>query len=92
MVDLLEEVGGIGATIYLTIGNLGIFFVLIYITDLIGLIRNGYKKRYTRNMMDHCFQNLDRLGKVITSIREAKKNGNLEDTPRGFLITQKVVD
>ena len=46
--DILTQLGGIAATINLTIGNLSVLFVIIYMTDLVNMIYKSYLSKYTK--------------------------------------------
>ena len=77
IMDILTQLGGIAATINLTIGNLSVLFVIIYMTDLVNMIYKSYRSRYTRYKAEYKLQNLEKIGQVISLIKNMK--GNKDD-------------
>jgi len=63
--DILTQLGGIAATINLTIGNLSVLFVIIYMTDLVNMIYKSYHSKYTKYKAEYYLQNLEKIGQVI---------------------------
>lgn len=78
--DVLTQLGGIAATINMTIGNLSVMFVVIYMTDLVNMIYSGYHSRYTKYKAEYKLQNLDKIGHVIQLIKNMK--GNQDDSAK----------
>jgi hypothetical protein len=46
MVDILEQLGGIGNAIEAALGQFAVIFVLLYLVDLIRTIYGHYKKDF----------------------------------------------
>jgi len=96
LMDILESLGGIAASLILTIGNISVFFVLMYLVDLVGLIYSGYQRSFSKSMVDHCLSNIDKIGKVILVIKELKENKGDENSilkgSVGYINDMKVLD
>ena len=97
--DILTQLGGIAATINLTIGNLSVLFVIIYMTDLVNMIYKSYHAKYTKYKAEYKLQHLEKIGQVIQLIKNMK--GNKDDVSKTIitkdaqipsLITQQVLD
>lgn len=76
IMDILTQLGGIAATINLTIGNLSVLFVIIYMTDLVNMIYKSYHSKYTKYKAEYYLQNLEKIGQVIQLMKNMKGNND----------------
>lgn len=59
MVDILEQLGGIGNAIEAALGQFAVIFVLLYLVDLIRTIYGHYKKDFFQAKYDELMKELD---------------------------------
>jgi len=59
--DIIERLGGILYLIWVVLGQLFMLLVVVYMIDIVGLIRRNYSKIFKRNVIEQCLENVHKL-------------------------------